>query len=35
MAQRITLNEGEGLLIKQGSVAGLGSLAFLACFTLV
>lgn len=35
MAQRMTFNEGQGLLIKQGSVAGVGSLAFLACFTLV
>ena len=35
MTQRLTLNPGQGLLIKQGSVAGAGSLAFLAVFTLV
>lgn len=35
MNQRITLNEGQGLLIKQGTVAGVGSVAFLGIFTLV
>lgn len=35
MNQRLTLNEGQGLLLKQGTVAGVGSLAFLAIFTLV
>ncbi len=35
MNQRITLREGQGLLIKQGTVASVGSLAFLAVFTLV
>lgn len=33
--QRITLNEGQGLLIKQGAVAGAGNLQFLALFTLI
>jgi hypothetical protein len=32
--QRITLREGQGLLIKQGTVAGVGSIAFLALFTM-
>jgi len=35
MNQRLTFNAGEGLLIKQGTVAGVGSLAFLGLFTLV
>jgi hypothetical protein len=35
MTQRPTLREGQGLLIKQGTVAGAGSLGFLAQFTLV
>ncbi len=35
MTQRMTLNPGQGLLIKQGTVAGAGSLAFLGVFTLV
>lgn len=35
MNQRLTFNEGQGLLIKQGTVAGVGSLAFLIIFTLV
>lgn len=35
MNQRLTLNEGQGLLIKQGAVAGAGSMAFLVLFTLV
>ena len=35
MGPRVTLNPGEGLLIKQGSVAGAGSIAFLGVFTLV
>jgi hypothetical protein len=33
--QRITLREGQGLLIKQGAVVGVGSVGFLALFTLV
>jgi hypothetical protein len=33
-AQRITLREGQGLLIKQGTVAGVGSVGFLGVFTL-
>lgn len=33
--QRITLREGQGLLIKQGTVAGVGTLAFLVLFTVV
>lgn len=35
MTQRITLREGEGLLIKQGTVAATGNVAFLVLFTLV
>jgi len=35
MNQRLTFNEGQGLLIRQGTVAGVGSLAFLGLFTLV
>lgn len=35
MTQRMTFNEGQGMLIKQGTVAGVGSLAFLGLFTLV
>jgi hypothetical protein len=35
MGQRIALREGEGLLIKQGTVAGVGTIGFLAQFTLV
>lgn len=34
MGQRITLREGEGLLLKQGTVVGVGSIGFLAQFTL-
>ncbi len=34
MTQRITLHEGQGLLLKQGTVAGVGSIGFLAQFTL-
>lgn len=33
--QRITLNEGQGLLIKQGTVASVGSFAFLGLLTVV
>ena len=33
--QRITLREGQGLLIKQGAVAATGNLAFLTVFTLI
>jgi hypothetical protein len=33
--QRLTLNEGQGMLIKQGAVASVGSLGFLTLFTLV
>lgn len=33
MCQRLTLREGQGLLLKQGTVAGVGSMAFLAIFT--
>lgn len=32
--QSITLNEGQGLLVKQGTVAGVGSIAFLVDFAL-
>ena len=35
MNQRITLREGQGLLYKQGGVAGAGNLHFLTLFTLV
>ena len=35
MTQKITLREGQGLLYKQGSVAGAGNLQFLTIFTLV
>lgn len=35
MGQRLTLREGEGLLLKQGTVAATGNLAFLTIFTLV
>jgi hypothetical protein len=35
MNQRITLNEGQGFLIKQGSVASAGNMSFLTLFTLV
>lgn len=35
MTQRITLREGQGLLIKQGTVAATGRVAFLVLFTLV
>ena len=35
MTQRITLREGQGLLIKQGAVAATGNLAFLVMFTLI
>lgn len=34
MTQRLTLREGQGLLIKQGTVASVGTLSFLGCFTL-
>ena len=33
--QRITLREGQGLLIKQGAIAATGNVAFLTVFTLV
>ena len=33
MAQRITLNSSQGLLIKQGAIAGAGNLSFLAQLT--
>lgn len=33
--QRITLREGQGLLIKQGAIAATGNLAFLTVFTLI
>lgn len=33
MTQRIVLREGQGLLIKQGAVAGAGNLQFLGMFT--
>lgn len=35
MSQRLTLNPGQGLLVKQGTVASTGSLAFLGQFTIV
>ena len=35
MGQRITLREGQGLLIKQGTVAATGNMAFLTVFTLI
>jgi len=35
MTQRLTLRPGQGLLIKQGSVASVGSLAFLTQFTVI
>jgi hypothetical protein len=35
MNQRITLREGQGLLIKQGTIVNAGSLAYLTLFTLV
>lgn len=35
MAQRLTLNPGQGLLIKQGTVASSGSMAFLSCLTVI
>lgn len=35
MSQRLTLREGQGLLVKQGSVVGAGTLAALVHFTLV
>lgn len=35
MGQRIVLREGQGLLIKQGTVASVGNMAFLTVFTLV
>lgn len=35
MSQQITLNAGQGLLIKQGTVVGLGSMAFMAQFTVI
>lgn len=34
MGQRLTLREGQGLLLKQGTVVGAGTLGFLAQFTL-
>jgi hypothetical protein len=33
--QRLTLREGQGMLIKQGTVAGVGSVGFLGLFTLI
>lgn len=33
--QRLTLNPGQGLLVKQGTVAGVGSMAFLGLITVV
>lgn len=35
MNQRITLREGQGILMKQGTVSGAGSMAFLTLFTVV
>lgn len=35
MTQRPTLRPGQGLLIKQGAVAGVGSMAFLGQFTVI
>lgn len=35
MNQRLTFREGQGLLIKQGTVAGAGNFQILALFTLV
>lgn len=35
MGQRIILREGQGLLIKQGTVASVGNMAYLTVFTLV
>jgi hypothetical protein len=35
MTQRLTIRENQGLLVKQGSVAGVGTLAALVHFTLV
>jgi hypothetical protein len=35
MTQRPTLRPGQGLLIKQGTVAGVGSMAFLGQFTVI
>ena len=35
MNKRLTLNPGQGILAKQGSVAGVGSIACLVCFTAV
>lgn len=32
--QRVTIREGQGILIKQGTVAGVGSIGFLGIFTL-
>lgn len=34
MNQRLTLNENQGFLVKQGTVAGAGNLQFLVLFTL-
>lgn len=33
MTQRLTLREGQGVLLKQGTVAGVGSIGFLGLFT--
>jgi len=35
MAQRLTLNAGQGLLLKQGTVASTGSMGFLSCVTVI
>lgn len=35
MTQRITLRPGQGILYKQGSVVGAGSIAFLTHFTVI
>lgn len=35
MAQRLTLRPGQGLLLKQGTVATTGSMAFLTCLTVI
>lgn len=34
VGQKLALNEGQGILLKQGSVAATGSLSFLVAFTL-
>jgi hypothetical protein len=35
MNQRLTLNQGQGMLIKQGTVASVGSIGFLVLFTVI